>query len=237
MRRTVILALAVIALATFAGADEPPLRVLFLGNSLTYVNDLPQMVEALSAKGGRRVVTSMIAGPNYGLEDLWREARVQESLRSRHWDVVVMQQGPSSLPDSRTNLVTWAKTFGELIRENGAEPALYMVWPSSTRAADRQRVAESYRLAARGCGCRLFPAGEAWQAAWKKNGRLSLYGADGFHPSREGTFLAALVIWSALTGESPDAAPSELTLRDGTVVRISAKVLPVLVDAAREATR
>lgn len=234
MHRVLFLTIAIVSLATFAGADEAPLRVLFLGNSLTYVNDLPQMVEALSTTGKRRVETGMIAGPNYGLEDLWREAGVHDSIRSRRWNVVVMQQGPSALAASRTDLVKWAKTFGDFVREHGAEPALYMVWPSSDRASDRQRSAQSYRVAAKACGCRLFPAGEAWQAAWKKNGRLSLYGIDGFHPSREGTFLAALVIWSGLTGESPDGAPGELKLRDGTVIRINAKVLPVLAGAARE---
>lgn len=237
MRRILTLAIAMISVAATARAETAPLRVLFLGNSLTYVNDLPQMVEALGAHGARRIETGMIAGPNYGLEDLWGEQRVHGSIRSGHWDVVVMQQGPSALPESRANLVAWAKKFAELIREHGAEPALYMVWPSSDRAFDRQRVAESYRVAARECRCRLLPAGEAWQAAWKKSGRLSLYGADGFHPSSDGTFLAAVVIWSALTGESPDRAPRTLKLRDGTEVRVNAKVLPLLSGAAKESLK
>lgn len=233
MRRHLILTLAMLAVAPLVLADAPPLRVLFLGNSLTYVNDLPQMVESISEAGSRRIHTGMIAGPNFGLEDHWRETRVQEAIRSRQWDVVVMQQGPSALPASRVDLVKWATTFGNFIRENDAEPALYMVWPASNRGFDRQRVAESYRAAAEACRCKLLPAGEAWQAAWKTNGRLSLYGVDGFHPSREGTFLAALVIWSELTGEAPETAPGQLTLRDGTEIRINAKVLPVLAGAAK----
>lgn len=237
MRNLLLISVLLGVLAAPVRGADAPLRVLFLGNSLTYTNDLPRMVEALSSSGERRVRATMIAGPNYGLEDLWREAKVREAIRSRAFDVVVMQQGPSALPESRTNLVTWAKKFGDFIREHDAEPALFMVWPSSDRAFDRQRVAESYRIAAEACGCRLLPAGEAWQAAWKKSGRLSLYGVDGFHPSSEGSFLAALVIWSGLTGEDPERAPSEISMRDGSVVRIGAKVKPLLVDAAREATR
>jgi hypothetical protein len=237
MRTLLVLAFALIGLADTADGANEPLRVLFLGNSLTYTNDLPQMVEALSAAGGRRVRTTMIAGPNYGLEDLWREAKVQQAIGSRRFDVVVMQQGPSALASSRTELVKWSKTFGEAIREHGAEPALYMVWPSLDRAYDRQRVSESYRIAAKECGCRLLPAGDAWQAAAKAKASISLYGADGFHPSREGTFLAALVIWSELTGEDLERAPSELSMPDGSVLRIGAKVKPLLVEAAREAAR
>lgn len=228
-----------IALALFGppAAAVPPLRVLFIGNSLTYTNDLPWMVESMSAVGDRRVQTAMIAGPNYGLEDLWHDAKVREAIGSRSFDVVVMQQGPSALPASRAELVKWSKTLAAAIREGGAEPALFMVWPSLDRAFDRQRVSESYRVAANDCGCRLLAAGNAWQSAWKKNGRLGLYGADGFHPSREGSWLSALVIWAKLTGEDPERAPSTITMRDGSVVTIGAKVKPLLVDAAREALK
>lgn len=237
MRNLLLIGVVLGVLAAPARPADAPLRVLFLGNSLTYTNDLPRMVEALSSSGERRVRATMIAGPNYGLEDLWREAKVREAIRSRAFDVVVMQQGPSALPESRTNLVAWAKKFGDFIREHDAEPALFMVWPSSDRAFDRQRVAESYRVAAAACGCRLLPAGEAWQAAWKKSGRLSLYGVDGFHPSSEGSFLAALVIWSGLTGEAPERAPGELKLGNGAEVRINAKVLPLLAGAASESLK
>ncbi|MFA6958769.1 MAG: SGNH/GDSL hydrolase family protein [Thermoanaerobaculia bacterium] len=236
MRTLLIVAIALASLGGPAAADAP-LRVLFIGNSLTYTNDLPRMVEAFSTAGQRHIRTTMIAGPNYGLEDLWNDAKVREAIGSKQFDVVVMQQGPSALPASRAELVKWSKTLAAAIREAGAEPALYMVWPSLERASDRPRVSESYRIAAKDCGCRLLPAGDAWQVAWKKSGRLSLYGTDGFHPSREGSWLAALVIWSALTGEDPERAPSEISMRDGSVVRIGAKVKPLLVDAAREATR
>ncbi|MBI2215635.1 MAG: hypothetical protein HYU52_18460 [Acidobacteria bacterium] len=237
MRALWIIAFALSTVASSAGATDAPLRVLFLGNSLTYTNDLPLVVEALSASSVRHIRATTIAGPNYGLEDLWREAKVQEAIRSRRFDVVVMQQGPSALSSSRSELVKWSKTFGAAIREHGAEPALYMVWPSLERMGDRQRVSESYRIAAKECGCRLLPAGDAWQAAAKAKASISLYGVDGFHPSREGTYLAALVIWAELTGEDPATAPAELALRDGSKVKIGPNVKPVLVDAAKKAMR
>ncbi len=61
----------VLSLAGLAHADTP-LRVLFIGNSLTYTNDLPAMVERIAAADGRRVITEMIA-----LRIIWEAATGQ----------------------------------------------------------------------------------------------------------------------------------------------------------------
>ena len=52
--------------------------------------------------------------------------------------------------------------------------------------------------AAEAAGAQLFPAGEAWHWAWDCNGRVPLYGPDGFHPSVLGTYVAALVVYGRL---------------------------------------
>ena len=80
------------------------------------------------------------------------------------------------------------------------------VWPSAARRGDFDRVAESYRGAADLIGGDLFPVGEAWRAAWARDPALPLYGPDGFHPSPLGSYLAALVIFEALTGRLPEVA-------------------------------
>ena len=89
------------------GAAET-LRVLFVGNSLTYANDLPLMVAALSRGGEVEVEAGMIAAPNAALEDHWNDGRLRGEIATKRWDVVVMQQGPSSLASSRKNLVEFA---------------------------------------------------------------------------------------------------------------------------------
>jgi hypothetical protein len=63
----------------------------------------------------------------------------------------------------------------------------------------------SYRIAAKDAHARLFPAGDAWHRGWQCNTRLGLYGKDGFHPSRMGTYLAALVAYGRLFRSPVDA--------------------------------
>lgn len=182
-------------------------RILFVGNSLTYANDLPQHVCALAQAAGREVVCESVARPDFSLEDHWNAGEARKVI-ARGWDVVVLQQGPSALPESRVLLVEYAKRFDAEIRKAGGRTALYMVWPSRARAGDVDGVARSYAAAAKAVGGLLLPAGDAWRAAWRLDASLPLYSADGFHPSPMGTHLAALVIYRQLFGEPAPARPS-----------------------------
>ena len=182
-------------------------RILFIGNSLTYANDLRQKVCALAAAAGRQAVCESLARPDFSLEDHWNRKEAQKVI-ARGWDIVILQQGPSALPESRVLLVEYVKRFDAEIRKAGGRTALYMVWPSRARAGDFDGVVQSYGAAASAIGGLLLPAGEAWRAAWRLDASLPLYAADGFHPSPMGTYLAALVIHRQVFGEPAPARPS-----------------------------
>jgi hypothetical protein len=169
--------------------------VLFVGNSLTEANALPALVARLAPLQ----VDARVAG-GYALEDHWNLGGVHEAIVNGHYDVVVLQQGPSSLPESRENLVEWARTFAAAIRAAGGRPALFTVWPESWRAAAFGAVVSSYRAAAEAVHGLLLPAGDAWRRVLRAHPRLPLYGPDGFHPSRLGTYAAAVTIAAGITG-------------------------------------
>ncbi|MBL8985775.1 MAG: hypothetical protein JNJ80_05880 [Gemmatimonadetes bacterium] len=191
------------------GFPEGDTRVLFIGNSLTYVNDLPAMVAAVARQAGNdKVSTAAVAYPDFSLEDHWNEGTARRALADHRWEYVVMQQGPSSLPENQVYLANWSATFAPAIRAAGAEPVLYMVWPSSPRSADFPAVRQSYRNAAAGVSGVFAPAGDAWTAAWETDPALPLYSGDGFHPSVAGTYLAAIVILNRVTGIDPLTLPA-----------------------------
>ena len=198
-------------------------RILFVGNSLTHGNDLPRMVSELSASAGLRwEVHSVIIG-GASLEDHLAEGTAPEQLADQPWDFVVVQQGPSTLPESRANLRRGAAAFRPLVERAGARMALYMVWPDSTWSADRfvqdfDRVRDSYALAASDVRGQFLPAGEAWRMAWARDPDFKLYGPDSFHPSPEGTYLAALTIVAGLSGHSAVGLTNRITTPDGRLV-------------------
>ena len=214
-------ALVVIALSASVGSqsaipsDDP--SVLFVGNSLTERHDLPSRVRALAADAGLRVHTAAITRGGASLADHWDAGQVRRVIGSRRWSFVVLQQGPSTLPASRAELVRSARQYAQAIRAVGAQPALLMVWPLPGQTT--QAVAASYRAAADATGATLIPAGEEWARARVRDRQLDLTEADGFHPSEAGTEIAARAVvralWDLPRGPLPplDRAHS-ITVRD-----------------------
>lgn len=220
------------------GPDPDPdaeVRILFIGNSLTYENDLPAMVKALSDSAGLpSTQVAMVAYPNFALEDHWNMGDARPTLGRGGWTHVVMQQGPSALEESRVSLLQWTATLSAEIRAHGGVPGMYMVWPSTARSFDFDRVSESYRLAAESVDGLLFPAGDAWRAAWRRNAGLALYGGDGFHPSALGTYLAALTIVAVIHERSPVGLARSIRVGSSTLA-IPAATAAMLQEAAAEA--
>ena len=215
----------------------PGLHVLFVGNSLTYVNNLPGILEALADSAHQALLeTRMVAKPDYSLEDHWNDGEARTAIAAGGWNVVVLQQGPSSLESSRALLLQFARAFAAPIGTAGATAALYQVWPTIDRQMDFPRANESYRLAAAAVQGTLFPVGEAWLAAMRRDSKLPLYAFDGLHPSAEGSYLAALVMYATLYDKSPIGLPPALRLRNGTGFSVPAAAASVLQAAADEVT-
>ena len=126
------------------------------------------------------------------LADHWADGRALRAIREGRWSVVVLQQGPSTLPESRAELIASTRQFATEIRRAGGRPALFMVWPLPGQTA--AAVSASYRAAAQANDALLLPAGDAWTAARERDSALVLTEADGFHPNVLGTWLAALAV-------------------------------------------
>jgi hypothetical protein len=229
LRRTALVALALVA---SCGSGDPDsgspsaLRVLFIGNSHTQVNNLPDLVADMARASGKAFEYDVEVQGGFGLEDHWGVGNAQRKIREGDYDVVVLQQGPSALPESQANLRQWGQTFAELIREHGGRPAFYMVWPSADRAFDRDGVRTSYTNAAEATDGILAPAGEVWREAWRTDRNLPLYDTDGVHGSLLGTYAAALSVYGQLFGVSPVGVPAPAAITPGvaTLLQESARV-------------
>src|SRR5687768_7805402 len=206
LRCLALLSLSSCSLATdpVSLAPEGSTKVLFIGSSLIDAHDLPRTFAQLAiAAGGPECYCISIAYQDYELDDHFAQGDARRALSGEDWDFVVLQQGPSALPESRVRLLKGAGDFTKVISARGAQTVLYMPWPAENRQFDFPAVRESWRFAADSLGARLAPAGEAWLLAWAQDATLPLYGPNGYYPSEMGSYLAALVIFQRIYNRSP----------------------------------
>ena len=87
------------------GGDGTAESVLFIGNSLTESNGLPARVADIAGAAGHPLRTSAVTRSGASLLDHWEDGRALRAIREGRWSVVVLQQGPSTLPESRAELI------------------------------------------------------------------------------------------------------------------------------------
>jgi hypothetical protein len=210
-------------------------HVLFIGNSYLYLQDIPGIVQALADSAhGDKLAVETVAGPDMALVDHWNAGEAKSEVAKGGWEWVVLQQGPSSAGVYRDTLRMATKLFSDLMAAGKAKPALFSAWPQSDRIQDFPRAIASYTLAASDVGGLLLPVASAWLGAWSRDSTINLY-LDGLHPSIEGAYLSALVVYGRLLGKSTKGLPASLRLHSGATLSISAGRAALLQAAADSA--
>ncbi|MFN8572101.1 MAG: hypothetical protein U0132_08595 [Gemmatimonadaceae bacterium] len=187
----------------------PGNNVLFIGNSLTYTNDLPQMVAMLARAAGVSLSARSLAAPDHALIDFLIDGSAQRMISGGTWKHIVLQQGPTTLPICRDTLVLAVRAINQLGASIGASSIVMMSWPDVSRLPDYPKVHESAQMAAITANAKFAPAGDAWQLASQSDPTLEFYGPDGYHPSPLGTYLAALVLFEQITGLDARTLPTD----------------------------
>jgi hypothetical protein len=236
MRRVVSLALILLGCGS-NGPLEPgggAYHVLFIGNSLTYFNDLPGTVARLASMADDTIYAESVTRPGFAVIDhVMGQSNAVAVIRESRWDYVILQQGPTTQQLGRDTLILAAQRLDPDIRAAGGRTALLMVWPPSGNLDAFEQVRISYQQAAQAVDGLFLPAGEAWRAAWGNNADLPLYGPDGFHPSELGTYLTALVVYEGITGHDARALPDK-AFAGGRPLSVTESIVRLLQQAAHE---
>ena len=169
-------------------------NILFIGNSLTYSNNLPGLVKKYALLKEIDINTEMIALPNYAIEDHWNDGQVQKLISSKKYDFIIIQQGPSSQNDGRKMLIEFGRKYNKLCELYESKLCYFMVWPSINYYYTFDDVIKNHKDAAIINNSILLPVGEIWKEYIDSTKDYEYYGTDGFHPSIKGSQIAAKVI-------------------------------------------
>jgi lysophospholipase L1-like esterase len=203
--------------------------VLFVGNSLTFVNDLPATFRKLAASGGRTVVTGMAATGGASFASHVAAADAAGALRAQPWNVVALQE-QSEVPAVaawRAEMYPAAHALVDAVRAARAQPLLFATWAHAGGlpaqglpgyAAMQDAVDAAYADLGQALEAPVAPVGVAWAQALAGTPPPQLFSPDGTHPAVAGTYLAACVFYAAVFGASPEG----LGYRDGLAAETAA---------------
>ncbi len=181
-----------------SSVNAQDVSILFIGNSLTYSNNLPQILTKIGANNGMEISTHQLCFPNYGLEDHWNERNIQGAIKAQNFDYVIFQQGPSSQAYGRSSLIEYGGKISRVCHENDSKPAYFMVWPSTNYYHTFDGVIKNHVDASIQNKAGIIPVGSLWKKYREAVSNAGLYASDGFHASKKGSFLAALTMFQFL---------------------------------------
>ncbi len=219
MKQTLTLSLLCISLLSFS---QRRIKVLFIGNSYTYYNNLPQAVADLAKAQGDTVVfdSNTPGGTTFQMHST--NATTLSKIAQGGWDYVVLQaqsQEPSFPPAQvESQTYPYAQVLDSLIHaaDSCTETVFYMTWvrkngdssncasypPLCTYSGMQDRLTYSYMEMGQLNQATVAPAGEAWRKVKAQSTGFDLYQSDQSHPTIWGTYLVASVFYEILFQKS-----------------------------------
>lgn len=190
---------------------KPTCKVLFIGNSHTYYNDMVFMIKYFSQKGNSKYIIEpvIIAHGGRSLETHRKEPEVRFNILYGGYDYIVLQQVAHPF-HGKESLLRDGKEINEYIKQTNAIPVSYMTWAEKSKPENQQLMEDAYSELAKEINGILCPVGIAWQKVSNKDVLIDLYDADGEHANHYGSYLTACVFYSIILKNSPIGLPSKV---------------------------
>lgn len=198
---------------TFVYADSDQagaLKVLFVGNSLTYCHDMPAMLTSMlrHQDPNRPLKITMIAGPGFTLREHYWAGDLHQALRNKGpWDFVVLQEQGGRPIENPADTERCAHSLDQAIRASGARTLVFIDWLSPPLAWNAGT--GLHPIAAK-LALPIAPVSDAWWSVSKRRPDISLLEPDNVHPTPAGSYLAACVFFAVITDQSPENLPESL---------------------------
>ena len=197
-------------------------EVLFIGNSYTYYNNLPDLVNEIALSFGDTLMheSSTPGGSNFNAHST--NAQTLNKINQKQWDYVVLQAQSQELSFSHFQVANDSYPYAEILvdsifaNSSCTEPLFFMTWgrkygdqsncqfypPVCTYLGMQQRLRENYLDMSFLHNASCSPVGMAWKKFIEIDSTLNLYSSDNSHPSIYGSYLAACTFYSSIFKKS-----------------------------------
>lgn len=217
-------------------------HILFLGNSYTFFNRMPAMVKAMADSRGLRPDVHLHAAPAASFRSHWNDESARSKVGDTAWNFVILQDQSATPILNPEHTMEFGGKWCARIRAAQGAPVLFLTWGIKGASGipdprEQQALLDTYLKLARREKAAVAPVGVAWENCLKRYPGISLYQADGQHPTVEGSYLTACVMYCTLFGKSPVGLPGKLSLKGVLLCSIPADTARKLQTAAMDTCR
>lgn len=206
----------ILFLSSSLTAQNKKIKVLFVGNSFIYYNNLPQVVSAMAKSQDIIIETKHSTVGGSSLENHWKEERGTQTrvmIELEKWDYVVFNNHSLSQINNAQNFVDYGKRFADLVRSKGAEPVFMMTWAYKSNPLMLPEIEKMYKNLCEQTKTDFVPGGPLFASSLKYRPDLELF-HDNIHPSPNGTYLLALAFYKFFTGKNVNTIPTNIATLD-----------------------
>lgn len=182
------------------------MKVLFIGNSHTYFNDMPAVFAEVMKEGtGTQTEVTMLA---YSWKDLeWHMTTEYFTARFNilygGYDYCIIQQAAHPFPGEETTLNN-ARRICELCEKAGTRPIVIETWAEKKYPEHQDHLSAANRMVAEKAGAELAPVGSIWSSLVSEHPEIDLFWKDGEHAGVYGDLVITAVLYRMITGEFAD---------------------------------
>lgn len=214
------------------------MNILFIGNSFTFFNNMPNMVKQMGLSSGYDVNVESITNGGYALIQYVTSGstatqQVIDKLNEKDWDYVVIQEHSSKPDTNKTEFLYSVNQLNQLITESGAKTILYSTWSyrdGSDKLASTgytytefyNSLTNAYIEAANTYDTLRAPVGTVfYNLTMEQTSTNLLNNNDDFHPNVAGSYVAAYTFYTMIFGEDSnnDYLPSGLSANTASILR------------------
>lgn len=220
------------------------ISVLFIGNSYTFMNDMPFTFQKLAKEYGVNAFVDTLVEGGKNLEFHSSRKETYDKINARNWTYVVIQGHSNEFATPRTDIEKKSKKYlarmVDSIRTNNSctKVVFYMTWaykngnknwePINSYEKMQDMVIENYMWMAKDFNAILSPVGAVWQSVRKNHDYINLYNADEKHPNSYGSYLSAATFLATILKKSPNDFPTGVGIDLNDQKKIAKEVYSVV---------
>jgi len=198
-------------------------NILFIGNSYTLNNSMPNMFQTMSVHDHQKVNVLMSAKGGHTFQMHANRKELYEDINKQKWDYVILQGFSRELMFGKkyvdSTVLPYARQIVDTLRKNNpcVNIFLYMTWGYENGYNDNDlsmsydqmtdHINAGYQYLMKQLNVAIVPVGNIWREIRKQYPEYKLYSKDGAHPSKLASFSIANAFFTAIYGRKVEFTP------------------------------